>query len=700
MNDTLSNRLASAARASLSRRRFLQSTGALGLLAGAEALLHSYARAASPGGSPQALRPRMVDGVAVYDLTIGETPFAVAGRRTKAVTTNGTVPGPLLRLREGEETILRVTNQLREDTSIHWHGLLLPPEMDGVPGLSFPGIMAGTTFEYRFPLKQYGTYWYHSHSGLQEQLGHYAPLVIQPADGYPYHFDREYVVMLADWTFEDPYRILAKLKKQPDYYNFQKRTVFDFFRDAGKHGFASTVRDRLMWAEMRMNPTDINDVTGATYTYLMNGMGPDSNWTGLFRPGERVLLHFINAAAATYFDVRVPGLPMTLVQASGQSVQPVETDEFRLEIAQTLDVIVEPTEDRAYTVFAESMDRSGYARGTLAPREGMSASVPHRRKRPVLTMADMGMDHGDMGDMGDMAGMDHSRMPGMGQPPPAATADTARAAAGHAGHDMSAVAPRDTSATAAHAGHDMGAMAGIGSGDEARYAVAGAIRTSGLRPPGTLPGMLDHERDTHGPGNAAVPMMVTSRLAEPGLGLGEDGWRVLRYTDLRALEPRADFRAPEREIEIHLTGNMERFTWSIDGVPFKDAEPIRFEYGERIRLTMVNDTMMNHPMHLHGMWMELENGHGELIPRVHTVNVKPAERLSLLITADAPGKWAFHCHVLYHMEVGMFRVVEVSEPGGAHGTEPRRMEGHHGKGHHTEGHHTSGHQTEVRHDEQ
>ena len=678
MTDPLSDRLEAAARATLSRRRFLHSTGALGLLAGAEALLPSYARATPGGGSAQPLRPRMVDGVAVYDLMIAETPFEVAGRRTTATTINGTVPGPLLRLREGEETILRVTNRLKEDTSIHWHGILLPPEMDGVPGVSFPGILAGTTFEYRFPLKQYGSYWYHSHSGLQEQLGHYGPLVIEPADGYPYRFDREYFVVLSDWTFENPYRVLERLRKQPDYYNFQKRTVFDFFGDVAKHGFMPTVRDRWMWAEMRMNPTDISDVTGATYTYLMNGMAPVSNWTGLFRPGERVLLHFVNAASATYFDVRVPGLPMTLVQASGQYVQPVETDEFRIEIAQTFDVIVEPTEDRAYTVFAESMDRSGYARGTLAPRAGMSAAVPARRQRPVLTMADMGMDHGDM------AGMDHSQMPGMGQPPAAAADTTRSAAAGHAGHDMGAMAPRDTSrmapprdtsAMAGHAGHDMSAMAGAETGDRAKYAIAGIVRTSGLRPPGTLPGMLEHEPDTHGPGNAAVPMMVQSRLAEPGLGLGDDGWRVLRYTDLRALKPRPDFRAPDRELEMHLTGNMERFMWSIDGVAFKDSEPIRFSYGERLRLTMVNDTMMNHPMHLHGMWMELENGHGELIPRVHTVNVKPAERLSLLITVDAPGMWAFHCHIQYHMDVGMFRVVEVSQPG-----QPRATEGHHHAG--------------------
>jgi len=633
--------------AAFSRRGFLGTAGALGALAGLQALLPDYARAFSRGRGPQGLQPRMVDGLAVYDLEIANTRVEIAGRRADAITINGTVPGPLLHLYEGQEALLRVHNRLDEDTSIHWHGLILPPEMDGVPGVSFPGIPAGTTFEYRFPLRQYGTYWYHSHSGLQEQIGHYAPLIIHPAGGYPYQFDREYTIVLSDWTFENPYRVLANLKKQGNYYNMRRRTLVDFFRDAAEHGLRETIQERLMWAEMRMDATDLMDVTGATYTYLMNGLAPADNWTGLFRPGERVLVHVVNAAADSYFDVRIPGLPMTIVQASGQYVQPVETDEFRIAIAETYDFIVQPTEDRAYTVYAESMDRTGYARGTLAPREGMEASVPAQRPRPVLTMADMGMDHGTTGH----GGMDHG-------PSPAGSAPVARMDQG------------GVPASQGHAGHGA-----VEPPEQARYAIAGIIRTSGLRAPGTLPGMLEHEPDTHGPGNAAVPMMVQSRLSEPGIGLGDDGWRVLAYTDLRALAPPAEFRAPDREIEIHLTGNMERFMWSIDGVEFNRAEPIRFFHGERVRLTMVNDTMMNHPMHLHGMWMELENGHGEMIPRVHTVNVKPAERISLLITADAPGRWAFHCHVLYHMEVGMFRVVDVLLPGEQTPSLPAGMEG-------------------------
>jgi len=648
--------------APIERRDFLRAAAAMGLFSGLGSLLPSYSWA-SVGEARAPRRPtsRRIGSEDVYDLVIAEKPLTFAGRRGNAVTINGTVPGPLLHLREGADAVLRVTNRLREDTSIHWHGFILPPEMDGVPDVSFPGIRPGETFEYRFPLKQTGTYWYHSHSGLQEQLGHYGPIIVHPRDGYPYEFDREFVVVLSDWTFENPYRVLDRLKKQGNYYNVQRRTVTDFFRDVRRAGLMPTIRERLMWLDMRMDPTDIMDVTGATYLFLMNGLAPGDNWTGVFQPGERVLFHVINAAADSFFDVRIPDLPMTIVQSSGVYVQPVETDEFRIAIAETYDFIVEP-QNRPYTLFAESMDRTGYARGTLTPRAGWNAPIPPLRQRPLLTMADMGMAHGEMAGMNmaaRMPGMDHGAMvmpPGSAPPAPAAPPKPAPVPNEHAGHNMGGAPAIDTTAT-----------------DRARYAIAGMTRTEGLRAPGTLPGMMEHEPGRHGVDNAAVPMMVNTRLGEPGPGLGQDGWRVLRYTDLRSLEPLPNFRAPTREIEIHLTGNMERFMWSIDGIPFERAEPIRMNYGERIRLTMVNDTMMNHPMHLHGMFMELENGHGAFIPRVHTVNVKPAERLSLLIDVDAPGRWAFHCHILYHMEVGMFRVVEVSEPG-----KPFPLGTHHG----------------------
>ena len=607
----------------LSRRSFLGYGGAAAVVAGADRLLPARLRTE---GSLHRGAPDVLDGKdGPIELVIAETEIRVGGRRARATTVNGTIPGPLLRFREGDEAVINVTNQLEENSSIHWHGILLPNAMDGVPNVTFPGIRPGETFSYRFPIRQYGTYWYHSHSGLQEQLGHYGPLVIDPAEGEPQLFDREHVVVLSDWTFEDPNRILAKLKKRPDYYNFQKRTVFDFFRDVGEHGLGAALSDRLEWGSMRMNSTDISDITGATYTYLMNGRAPDAGWTGLFQPGERVRLRFINASAASLLDVRIPGLPMTVMQVTGQHVRPVETDEIRIAIAERYDVIVEPTEDRAYTIFAEAMDRSGFARGTLAPREGMEAPVPPRRARPLLTMADMGMDHDmagiDMADMGhDMGGMENAEMPGMGTPP-----DSVPAAAGHEGHVMPGMA-------------------------------------MGLRPPGTLPEETMHGPDQHGKANASVPVSTRSRLAEPGAGLGEDGWRVLTYADIEALHPNAELRGPDREIELHLTGNMERFQWSIDGVKSSDADPIHVTLGERIRLILVNDTMMSHPMHLHGMFMELENGKGVVIPWVDTVNVKPAERVSVLFTADAPGPWAFHCHVLYHMDAGMFRVIHVMEP--------------------------------------
>jgi CopA family copper-resistance protein len=536
------------------------------------------------------------------------------------VTVNGSVPGPLVRLREGETVTIRVTNQLEEVTSIHWHGVLVPHEMDGVPGVSFPGIKPGETFTYRYPVKQSGTYWYHSHSGLQEQAGLYGPLIIDPAEPDPFAYDREYVAMLSDWTFEDPHAVLMKLKKQSDYYNFQQRTIGDFFRDVSEKGWRATISDRLTWGRMRMDPTDILDVTGYTYTYLINGLPPEANWTALFRPGERVRLRVINGSTMSYFNVRIPGLEMTVVQADGQNVEPVTVDEFQIATAETYDVIVEPKEDRAFTIFAESMDRSGYTRGTLAPREGMSAAIPKLRARPLRSMVDMGMD---MGDMGHMTGMEMDA--------------NAKAGGGHAGH-----------------------MAGMGMGPGS---------TAGGGQMGAIPGMGEiigpvvarQGPNRYGPGNTMVATVERNRLGEPGTGLENVGHRVLVYTDLHSVKPGDDQRQPGREIELHLTGNMDNYMWSFDGQKFSEAmDPIPFNYGERLRFTMVNDTMMEHPIHLHGMFMELDNGSGSRKPRKHTISVKPAERLSLDITADAPGNWALHCHFLYHMEWGMFRVVNVS----------------------------------------
>ena len=594
----------------LNRRHFIRGSAALGLLAGLHHSMPAYAVAPAdlktgPVGDPEA------DEI---DLLIREEQRAFGARRGTAVTVNGTVPGPLVRLREGNEAILRVTNGLTEDTSIHWHGLLLPPAMDGVPGVSFAGIKAGATFTYRFPVRQNGTYWYHSHSAGQEQAGHYGPLIIDAAEPEPFEYDREYVVVLSDWTSEDPMRVMARLKRRQNYYNFQRRTVATFLRDVAKNGFRSTLTDRLEWGRMRMDPSDISDVTGFTYTYLMNGLAPDSNWTALFQPGERLRLRFINAGAATYFDLRIPGLPMTVVSVDGQHVQPVIVDEIRIAIAETYDVIVQPNVERAYTIFAEAMDRSGFARGTLATEQGLTAPLPARRERVVATMADMGM--------GDMPGMQMpaTTMKAMDPAPPAVAA--------------------------------MPDMPGMKIPEMPMEAAPMADSPAKSAP-------VKHGPDGHGPANSAVPMATRSRLDEPGTGLQDTGTRVLLYSDLRSLRPSADLRPPNREIELHLTGNMERYMWGFDGKKSSEAEPIQFYYGERVRLTLVNDTMMNHPIHLHGMFMELDNGAGLFKPKKHTINVKPAERLSLDITADALGNWAFHCHVLYHMEMGMLRVVSV-----------------------------------------
>ncbi|TAJ96332.1 MAG: copper resistance system multicopper oxidase [Candidatus Manganitrophaceae bacterium] len=618
----------------ISRRQLLKGAGAFGILAVLERLAPAYAWASAT----EVAQPGQLTGN-VIDLTLAETPFSVDNRTGAAMTINGTVPGPLVRLREGEEVTLRVTNRLKEIASIHWHGVLVPPDMDGVPGVSFGGIKPGATFTYRFPLKQSGTYWFHSHSGGQEQLGVYAPMIIDPIEPDPVKYDREHVVVLSDWSFMSPMTMMGRLKKQAGYFNFQKRAMREFISDAKKNGWRTTFDDYLMWARMRMDPTDLIDVTGHTYTYLMNGLSPAANWTGLFRPGERVRLRFINSGAASILDVRIPDLKMTVVQADGQNVQPVEVDEFRISAAETYDVVVEPKEDRAYTIFAESNDRSGYARGTLATRTGMSAAVPKRRPRSLLTMEDMGMK---------MEGMDHGNMKMQGMEP---SGDREMGNMQHGADDRPEMqdGQRMEGMPNSQGEHDMQDMQDMRAED---------LRRSQI--PGSTP--VKHGPDTHGPGNQVTPDYTRSRLHEPGAGLGSDGRRVLVYTDLKSLNSNPDRRAPEREIEIHITGHMERFLWSFDGKKYSEAkEPIHFRYGERLRWTFVNDTMMEHPLHLHGMFMELENGAGDYLPRKHTINVKPAERLSVAITADAPGRWAFHCHLLFHMEAGMFRVVEVSD---------------------------------------
>lgn len=552
-------------RIQLPRRRFVQGLVVAGLGASLGVGRSAWAAAAMP-------RMRDLHGPA-FDLSIDDATVDFTGRARKAVTVDGGVPGPILRWKEGDMVSLRVTNRLATTSSIHWHGMIVPADQDGVPGLSFDGIPAGGSFTYRFPAKQSGTYWYHAHSRFQEQSGLYGAIVIEPKDGERHIADREHVILLSDWSDEDPERIYANLRTRSGIYNYGRPTLADFLRDARSKGFGDAMTMRRMWNRMRMDPTDLADVSAASYTYLVNGATPAANWTGLFRPGERVRLRIVNGSSNSIFDLRIPGLRLRVIAADGQDVEPVEVDELRLSAAETYDVLVEPREDRAYTIFAQSIDRSGYARATLAPRSGMVTTVPVLDPRPRLAMRDM-----------------------------------------------------------------MGAMGGDG----------GAMT------------MANHASTEYGPGVDMRVDMPRTNLDDPGAGLRERAHRVLTYADLRTIGGVLDSREPIRTIELHLTGNMERFAWSFDGLKYSQAKPVHFRQGERLRIRLVNDTMMNHPIHLHGMWSEVEAPDGSFQVRKHTVNVQPAQQVSYAVTADNPGRWAFHCHMLYHMEAGMFREVVVS----------------------------------------
>jgi len=576
-----------------------------------------------------------------FDLTVEQVLVNYNGRPASATTVNGLVPGPTLRWREGDAVTIAVTNRLTETTSIHWHGIRTPSEMDGVPGLSFPGIAPGETFVYRFPVRQSGTYWYHSHSHFQEQTGHYGALIIDPLDKRPVECDRDYTVVLSDWTYQSPETILSNLKQQSDYYNFHQRTVGTFLSDTQSKGLRATISDRLMWGRMNMSPADILDVSGAAYTYLLNGSTPPSNWTTLFRPHERVRLRFINASSTTIFDVRIPGLRMSVIQADGNDVEPVSVDEFRISVAEVYDVIVQPSHASAYTIFAQAQDRTGYARGTLATAYGMSAGIPPMDPRPMRTMADMGMS------MGESDGMTGAKME--------STSERSHAEARHV-HAMNMGSPPG------HAGNSpeyarRARMVGVDAPGQPEPRTSAQFEGPDM---GDMPAPTDtRAKVSLGPQVDSVAEMPTERLATAGTGSPADR-RVLSYADLRAAYRGTDPRPPDRALEVHLTCNMHRFIWGFDGLKFSEAEPIRLKLGERVRITLVNDTMMEHPIHLHGLWSEIENGNGEFRPYKHTINVKPGERLSFLVSADTPGQWAFHCHLLYHMESGMFRAVIVS----------------------------------------
>jgi len=558
------------------RRHFVQGLAAGGLLLSLPSL--GFAHGAMDHNLDQAsVRPSST-GTAPelrgqeFHLVIAETLVNFTGQPRLATTVNGSFPGPTLRWKEGDTVTLHVTNRLREDTSIHWHGIKLPYEMDGVPGISFAGIPTGTTFTYRFTVRQSGTYWYHGHSGMQELMGLYGAIVIEPAAGERFPTDREHIVHLGDWSDEDPMRVYAKLKAQSDYYNYHRPTAPDFLRDVMDHGWHQAVAKRRMWHQMRMNPADLADLSAATLSYLVNGTTAAGNWTGLFKPGEKVRLRFINGAAHTFYDVRIPGLKLTMVQADGGDIEPVTVDEFRIGPGETYDALVSPVDD-AYTLFAQAMDRSGYARATLAVKEGLSAPVPALDPVQWLSMDDM-----------------------------------------------------------------MGAMMG-GMGTERA---------------------VNHARSEYGPSTDMRVDVPRINLDDPGIGLRDNGRRVLTLADQHSLAPPDDPREPEREIELHLTGNMERYAWSMDGLAFGDSTPVHFKHGERLRVVLHNDTMMTHPMHMHGFWSELESPDGKLQVRRHTLPVQPAQQLTFRVSADTLGRWAWHCHLMLHMDAGMFREVVVA----------------------------------------
>ena len=582
---------------SLSRRQLLQGL----VLGGMTSAIPSTLSAQSNSIATAARGTAPVIHGPVVDLVIEEARVNFTGQSRIATTINGSIPAPTLKFREGDEVTIRVTNHLQVPTSIHWHGIILPFHMDGVPSISFNGIAPGETFTYRFTLEQSGTYWYHSHSGFQEMTGMYGALIIEPRDGELYPVERDYIVQLSDWTDEEPMQVFNKLKIKSDLYNFNQPTVGDFFHDVAAGGLGLAMDKRRMWQQMRMNPTDLADLSAATLTYLMNGSPAQANWTGIFKPGERIRLRIINASSNTLFDVRIPGLPMQVVQADGQNVKPVAIDEFRFGPGETYDVIVEPSED-AHTIYAQSIERSGNVRGTLAVRPDLVAEVPPLDEFVPLTMMDM------MGDMSMMAGMDHG--------------DTSNKVAvdhsAHSGHEMTANSLSVPSKTVRHASTEYGAS-------------------------------VDARVDT-----------PRTNLDDPGVGLRNNGRRVLTMADLRSLETLPTSTLPVREIELHLTGNMQRYSWSLDGVEFGDSTPVHMRKDERVRIILHNDTMMTHPMHLHGMWSDIENEDGELLSRRHTILIQPAQRISFLATPREAGQWAWHCHLMFHMDAGMFRKVIVS----------------------------------------
>lgn len=619
---------------SISRRRFVKGLAAGGVLLGVSApLRHVLAQDVIASGTAAPV----LKGTQ-FDLVVAESPVNFTGQPAIATTINGTLPAPTLRWKEGETVTIRVTNRLAVPTSIHWHGIILPFQMDGVPGISFNGIAPGETFTYRFKVQQSGTYWYHSHSGFQEQTGMFGAIIIDPAQGKDIAADREHVLLLSDWMDDDPMTVLGRLKKQGDYYNYGQLTAGEFFSDVSKDGWKAALSKRKMWNEMRMNPTDMGDLSAAVLTFLTNGITPAGNWTGLFQKGEKVRLRCINGSGNTFYDVRIPGLKLKVVQVDGVNIEPISVDEFRFGPGETCDVVVEPKDD-VYTIFSQTMDRTGYALGTLAVKSGLRAPVPAIDKLEWLSMEDM------MGDMSNMAGMDHGAMNMGGMSMDNMDMSSMPSMEGDSMAQMPNMAGMDHSA--------MGMQHGGMAMDHSKHAAnADPLKTPSKKP--------RHASTEYGASTDNRIDSPRTTLNDPGVGLRNNGRRVLTLADMHTIGGPLDPRAPGREIELHLTGNMERYTWSFDGLEFGKSSPVHFKYGERVRVILQNDTMMTHPMHLHGVWSELETPEGEFLARRHTIPVQPAQRISFLVTADALGRWAWHCHLMMHMDAGMFREVIIA----------------------------------------
>lgn len=597
--------------------------------------------------------PGALGAVREYHLTIAQEDVRIRDNTAGAMTINGQIPGPTLYFEKGDTARIHVTNEMNAATSIHWHGLLVPPSMDGVPFVTQVPIQPGATFVYEFPIRQTGTYWYHSHSELQEQSGLYGSIVI---DDGRHPVDRAYVVLLSDWTTEDPHEVLRTLKRGSHWYALEKGASQSIF-GAAKAGRLGDYFSREL---QRMPPMDIADVA---YDYFLSNGRPETALAA--EAGEKVRLRVINGSATTYFHLNFSGGPMTIISADGQRVEPVKEDLFLIGVAETYDVLVTLPERGAYELRATAHDGSGVTSTWLGqgekhpartiPRPDLYEPMAHGDAGSVLALtpaAAMGMSdarveagafdhpgtgHGghDMG-LGEMpAAREHPGQHGGG-------GSMARGMPDHHGHGVAHKPEHDAmpreSSPSAHVHGQMPAAEHVG---HEQMPAAGA-HVSAARPFSHRFGLLEAD--------------VASRpeLASEG---GKERPST-PYARLKAAEPTdPPAGAPVREIRLTLDGDMQRYTWFIDNQPVSEADTIRVREGEVVRFILINRTMMHHPMHLHGHFFRVINGQGDRAPLKHTVDVAPMATTVIEFYTDEIGDWLFHCHLLYHMKSGMTRLV-------------------------------------------